>query len=497
MVQEGHIKARQMTEPMERVLMIVHTNSYFTGLFPLAKMLVRAGRFAPTIMFTREYPTLADDLKACQQESIRFMMGKKVKMEMDFNAGLPEKKSGAGRKRLSTRVRKYARLLRSPAYLVHTLLSKLLAGSILWEVFTLAGVIAEVRKLIRAERSVLMILPADNRYDQAAYIKAAHLESIGAVVVPQFMASSLEWAEYVVDQPAYQQGRFLNRLAGSLYPKWALVFKNRKLVAQPGVQIIARELLGVAPPQPWILHSGHADALALESTAVLNYCLAEGLPAEKLFVTGSVSLDVLSDSMHDIQHRKAEMCKSLGIESDKPIILSALPPDSLYMGRPECDFQVYEELVEFWCRSISAIQTYHHLVALHPSVRYEDMKHIERFGLKIVRNPTMDVVPLCDIFVASISSTIQWAIACGKPVLNYDVFRYRYTDYQNVRGVITIEEKHDFLHMLNKLTSVPGFFASMVSRQAEFAQEWGRLDGRAGERLQELFVSVVERYGTI
>lgn len=476
-----------------RVLLVVHTNSYFTGLLPLAKTLIRDGKFEPFFLFTRYYPTLPDDLETCRVESISAMQGKNVKRVMDFNLHLLDMKSDLIKK-LPNRVKKYLNFLRFPNFLIGEIVSRILDGSILGEIISLTRVIAEIRNIIRKEKLSLIILPADNRYDQSAYIKAAHLENIGSVIVPQFMASSLEWAEYVFDQPAYHGGKFLNRLASRLYPRWSFVYKNRKLVALPGAQILAREWLQLAPPLPWILHSGHADAVALESEAVLNYCLAEGLPAEKLFATGSVSLDALFNVQSNFQHQKNELCKSLGIQNDRPIILSALPPDSLYMGRPECDFQIYADLVEFWCRSISSVPGYHHIVALHPSVRYEEMKYIESFGLKIARVPTMNVVPLCEFFVASISSTIQWAIACGKPVLNYDVFRYRYTDYQKVDGVITVEEQSDFLRILEQFTSDSNFFPSVVSKQARFTEQWGRLDGKAGDRLQKLFSLIIERY---
>ncbi len=36
----------------------------------------------------------------------------------------------------------------------------------------------------------------------------------------------------------------------------------------------------------------------------------------------------------------------------------------------------------------------------------------------------LSLVPLCSLYVASVSATIRWAIACGKPVVNYDVYRF-------------------------------------------------------------------------
>jgi hypothetical protein len=482
-----------MPQIRKRLLLVVHTNSYFTGLLPLAKSLLSSGIFEPLILFARAYPTLPVDLDSCRMNGIPMIFGRITGREMENKRREALAKSAPGRIR-NRRLEKYIRMIKSPPTLMNFILTRLFSGSLAWELLSLLKVISEVRAIIRREQVSLLVLPADNRYDQAAYIRAAHMESVGAVVVPQFMASQLEWAEYVWDQSNFQAGRMINWIAGKLYPHWVYLYKGRWLVALPGAQIFARQWLNLSPPLPWILHSGHADALALESEAMRKYCRAEGLPLEQMHVTGSVSLDAMFESLADIQNRKDALCRSLRLSKDRPIILSALPPDTLYMGRPECDFQEYTKLVEFWCRSISSVNGYHHIVALHPSVRYEEMRHIEAYGLKVAHIPTMDLVPLCDIFVASISSTIQWAIACGKPVLNYDVFRYRYTDYRDVAGVITVEEQTEFLDLLAKLTSDAGFLASVIARQAIFAEEWGCLDGIAGERLQNLFQSVIDRY---
>ena len=59
--------------------------------------------------------------------------------------------------------------------------------------------------------------------------------------------------------------------------------------------------------------------------------------------------------------------------------------------------------------------------------------------MRIAARKTSELVPLCDLYVASVSSTIRWAIACGKPVVNYDVYRYRYTDFISLDGVLIID----------------------------------------------------------
>ena len=482
-----------MNNTKNHILLVVHTNSYFTGLLPLAKLLNRSPIHEPIFLFTRYYPTLPIDLGICQKELIAIILGRQAVRELKFEPRPDEADPQKGSK-LVKRIRRYLRYLKSPSDLVAVLLDRIFGGTLTGETFRLAWIIKSIRKIIRQEKISLLVLPADNRYDQAAYVKAAHLERRGAVVIPQFMASHLEWAEYVWDQKPYKVEGFFNKLAARRFPNWVLDYKGRKLLAQSGIQILAREGLGIAPPLPWILHSGHADAIAVESQAVQQYCLDEGLPSKILVVTGSVSLDVIFETSTKQRINKTELCRLIAEDVRKPIILSALPPDSIYMGRPECDFQVYDELVDYWCKSISSITKFLHIVCLHPSVTYEEMKHIESYGLKISPLPTMEVIGLCDLFVASISSTIQWAIACGIPVLNYDVYRYRYTDYQGLGGVITTEEQDEFLKYLDLMTSNDTFRSRMISAQRESSKKWGNLDGKSGDRLQDLFLSVMARY---
>lgn len=423
--------------------------------------------------------------------------GRGVKELINISPPLPvyeiqkEKKSA-----FLTRFVRYVSLLRSPILLVNQVFTRFCGNHIFWILKEFSGQIMELRALIRKEMIALFILPADNRYDQAAYVKAAHLENIGVVVVPQFMAGPLEWAEYVWGQSPYQVKRMINKLALALYPRWGLEYKGRRLLALPGANVFALEWLGIAPPLPWVLHSGSSDVLALESEAVYDYCIGEGIPSSQVKITGSIAHDILFDVMTKKPQKKDELLQSLGIENNLPIILSALPPDSLYMNRPECDFKSYSDLVEFWCKSIALVPGYNHLVSLHPSLKYEQMKYIEKFGLKIVREPTANIVPLADIYVASISSTIQWAIACGIPVVNYDVYRYRYSDYSSIAGVVATEEKTEFIDLILKLTNDPDYYSKIALSQKDVSHKWGVLDGLAGSRLENLFTTIILNYKT-
>lgn len=137
---------------------------------------------------------------------------------------------------------------------------------------------------------------------------------------------------------------------------------------------------------------------------------------------------------------------------------------------------------------------------MHPSVTYDQMKYIEKWGVKISQRQLPELMSLCDIFVVSVSTTIQWAIACGKPVLNYDVYTYRNSAYKNlkgeyiqVNGEIVVENKKDYLFYLKKLTEDKKFYEQKAKEQKSIMRHWGVGDGKSSQRLLKLFDSLTKK----
>jgi hypothetical protein len=464
---------------MHRILLLNHVNTYFTGLFPLALMLKNSDEFEPVVLFSRQYPTVFEDIEICKQHQLEVCFIGELE---HLNLANTSQKSG-----------KFSFTSRSILNSIRIRLAYSSLG-LIFELDKIAKQIRFIRQLFNKKNIELLILPADNRYDFSLYVRAARQVGVASIVVPQFMAGPLEWAEFVKNHKIYRVQSLINRLAAALFPRWSLNYQGNRLLALPGPQILAHELFKVSPPLPWVLHSGSADVIAIESEAIQDYCLNEGLPLEQLQITGSITHDQMFQVQSNIAQKKSLLCKTLDLDEQLPIILSALPCDMIYTDRSECDFKIYEELVCFWCETIASIDGYQHVIVLHPSVRFEEMKYLEKFGAKISREPTSSLIPLCDIYVSSVSSTIQWAIACGKPVLNYDVYRYRYTDYQKVPGVITLEEKKDFIQVLKKLAFDACYREEISNAQLATAKKWGCLDGQAGKRLQDLFAKTIKNF---
>ena len=190
----------------------------------------------------------------------------------------------------------------------------------------------------------------------------------------------------------------------------------------------------------------------------------------------------LQTRMRNAAQQRHALLQAYRLEDRGSLILCAMPPDQRPAERPASEFRSYPELLEFWVRSLGALRDSTVLINLHPRLPYEEYKYLEQWGVTLIPGDVAQLIPLCDLYVASVSATIPLALACGKPVINYDVYGFAYDDFRDIPQVLTVDRKAAFLDAIARFTG-PG-----VSRpDLQSNPEWGLLDGNAGSRLIQLF----------
>jgi hypothetical protein len=364
------------------------------------------------------------------------------------------------------------------------------------ELRELGNTVADARSLIRAQGADIVVMGGDNaNYTTAALIEGSHAEGVPVVLVPSTMSNGLEEAEVYTSDPRYHLNQPPAHLAARLFPQWLYRHKGLPLLRCPPARLLALETLGIAPPQPWAFNSGFAEVITAESPAMIDYAAAAGLPRERMIATGSPSDDAMFTVLQNAPQERRRLYEELGLPHDRPMLLTPLPPDFLYVngGRPQCDFQTYAQLAKAWLDPLAEQDTFNVVVALHPTVEIDKMRHLEQPNVRIAARKTLELVPLCDLYVASVSSTIRWAIGCGKPVINYDVYRYRYTDFMNIDAVLFTEEYDEYRGWIRKLAEQPGELELLRQKQVRNAPRWGFLDGRCSERILDVLTDAVQR----
>lgn len=464
------------------VLIVVHTTTFLTELTPFGK-LVRERTGAETIFYCPFiHWTAGSFADACAREGVTCLL-----------APLRESLAKAGFRPAAAPA--IVSIGQRISWLFTRVLGRLAARmpgighSFVAESLEIAALTSEIRDLLSAVKPKLIVLGGDMvGYDTSLYVKLGHERGIPTLIVPSTMSNGLEQAEVYYVDPAYHVKGWAGDLVAVLFPKWVRKHKDRRLFRTPPGRIIAMELAGLAPPQPWIFNSGAADAIAMESAAMIDYYAEAGMKDRRMVLTGSLSDEAMAARLPQAQLLRERLCAEFGFDPSRPLFVTALPPDFLYVdgGRPQCDFQRYKDLVAFWIESFAELKACNCVVALHPSIDIETMRHIEGDNVRIGTWKTAEMVPACDIYVASISSTIRWAIACGKPVVNYDVYRYRYTDFLHVPGVLATEEQGEFRRLLRRLVEDIGYRKEVADTQAALSSYWGMLDGRVGDRMLDL-----------
>jgi hypothetical protein len=270
------------------------------------------------------------------------------------------------------------------------------------------------------------------------------------------------------------------------YPHWVYVYEGEPLLRAPGTTILVEEILGLAPPLPWTVHGGHADRLVAESALMRDHYLAEGLPAHKIALTGALHHDELRRALDARDEIRASIAEPFGIDPRRRLLVCAVPP-SYVASRASCDFKTYRALLEFWTGSARALTDASVVFQLHPAISPDEEREIVALGAKVSRASIGTLIAACDALVTSASSIIRMAIACGRPALNYDVYRFGYRDYDAAGGVLTVQEQREFLRILSSFAANDRLAIETAAKQAACSAAWGVLDGRAGERMLALF----------
>lgn len=279
----------------------------------------------------------------------------------------------------------------------------------------------------------LVIPESGPAYEAPLFIHSAHLQGIPVITVPTEKFAAFDYAEYYLTEPTLNLNSFLNKLVGLLFPRWVISHKGHKMLRVRPELLIAFEYLKISPPYPWKMIGNSEDIVAVDSKATYDFYLTEGVSPSQMQIIGTSEHDLMTEIIRDSEKRRRDLYISLGLPTDRPLILSALIANHYLSGRPQCDFKKYSDMIQFWVQSLAAVKDYNIVISLHPSHKIDEIRYIEQWGVKICQQDITSLIPLCDIFVA-LSSTIPWAIACSKPVVVYDPYRYNFdsTMYQNL-----------------------------------------------------------------
>ena len=386
----------------------IYNGTYFHGLFKLASSLSDDSNFKFIFYFGRDYPN--------QESHVEIL---KNKYEFII--------SSSSRERALRGLRIRGLLTRWHA---------------IDEIFTFIDIslnylllAVEIKTILRNKNISLCVFPADNRYSYPFIAKFARAERIPIIVIPQWFAGPKEIEQSLGHSAIYKPKSFGQKLVKFLSPKCL-----RDVSSQGSTNVMIPVRLSelflswmtrTIPPRPWILHSGYSDRIFVETFTTYEFARSLGFDQKQLVITGSPYLD-------EIDEAKFHSSPRIGI-------LVAIAPD-MFLSRQDAglEFDSYEQYLVFICSALLSTGFQEATFSMHPSDSGQFDQLITDFGFEISKEPLHLLLTRADIFVATISATIQWAEYIKVPTINFDFYRYEYPDYLDYSCVIPVMKKKDF-----------------------------------------------------
>lgn len=447
----------------KKVVLVVNISTQFRVLLPVAMLLQKHPSYDPVFLLDDTIHHLGNEQDTCNKHEIPYLKLPRV--------DIPYSPVG---QRLYTGIKSW-RIFGALVFLVDILSTTL----------HFRKKVKKRQQFLRKEGVQLMIITEDGiSYDIPFLVRAANKLKVASVVIPFTIANALEPAMSLSSAGEKFEVRGMRKkITARLFPRWTYKYDDKFLLRAEDKTVFAMEFTRLAPPIPWMYNSGQATVLVMESKFIRKYHVDEGITADKMQTIGALHLDTLGEVYRQRETLRQRFANENKLAIDKTWVLCSLPPDF----RPNDIYHTYEEMVKDWIKVLCANTQAQVFVSLHPRTKKEKVAFIEALGAVIISEPIEYMIPLCDVFVACISATIRIAAACGLPVINYDVFNYHYTDYDAIEGVKTVFNKNDFEQEVHKLLTDQAYAEALVHSYERAGDYYGSLDGKAHERLLELF----------
>ena len=354
---------------------------------------------------------------------------------------------------------------------------------------------SHIKSRVFSRNPDLLIILEDNAQGLSGLVSyIARTRGIPYVILPDFIPNPAEPARYYYNNPNHRGDTIAGRLLRYLEPKWVIQYEGKSILRLPVQEILVQRLNGQKCIQPWILNAGYAEAVFLDSKSALQHYQKLGFRKEKLRVIGGAIEDTLyATHLERLKHRDLLNVKH-SLDPEKPLIICGFPPDQYSAATDRFEFASYAEMCSNWFRVLDTVTDRANiLVVPHPRL---DVNLIASFcsdKIKLVEERLESILPLADLYVASISTTIRWALGLGIPVINYDSYRYHYGDFSEASGIIEMDRASDFADALVKTLS-PARLSNLKALAETDSANWGKVDGGFRARLRKNLLEIYRNY---
>ena len=247
----------------------------------------------------------------------------------------------------------------------------------------------------------------------------------------------------------------------------------------PGWLTLALQAEGVLPTRPWHQGGGLSDFLIVHGKEQEARFRAMGCGPGKIKVFGHLEHDLLHRAWSGRAGLRKDLIERHGLEPDRPLAVFAVPS---YAEQDLMPMARHLELLEGYGEALAASRA-QVVLSLHPKSRPEDYRDFsERHGFPLESARLFDLLPAADLFVAGGSTTIDWAILCGIPVIDIDTAALNLKLWSDEPAVLAAKSLDTFQDALDGLLEQPDGLEKAAEIQKKRSSELAVFDGQVAER---------------
>lgn len=344
--------------------------------------------------------------------------------------------------------------------------------------------IRQADALLEREPVAALVLMGDRHVGwETALIRAANQRGVPSLIVPVAMSAPAGAVKSRLTRPdgdrLYGMQSIFNRIVAVLFPNWVYEYEGRRLLFYPAARAVVAWAFGIMPRNPWALGGGAATRMAVESPRHFQMFTEHGIPEKKMVVTGKPSLDQMYEAMRPANQRMIK--EELGIPEPGQVLLCAVPQLAEHGLMP---WPQHWQEIEFLLATFAHLKNVSVVLSLHPKSNPLDYQRVAgQYGAILAKRRIYELLPACDVFVATFSSTVMQAIGIGKPTVVVDFYGLNYTYYDDTPGVTVLRARDQLESTLARLFSDSQYYSLLAEAQRQQAPEWILLDGKCTERV--------------
>lgn len=248
--------------------------------------------------------------------------------------------------------------------------------------------------------------------------------------------------------------------------------------------------IGAGFRQPWAYGGGITSKVAVYGEADRAKQIKLHVPEDKIAITGQPAMDVLYKARQSEREVRMDLHNQLSLLPDSPVVICAVPQ---YLEHGMLGARDHWRLTEQMISSLSATGA-NVVLSLHPRSRSADYHQVARkHGAVISQRPLIEILSAGDLFVATHSSTVRWAILMRIPVIVLDDFSVGESALYADGGVHFVRERQELSALAASLLQDTSRRAEIIRRMDELAIKLDPFDGENVGRTLALFDEMISK----